>query len=146
MDKTIDLATDDLTQNCLPFSDSMYWQVSGKSKMKKAFCEPKNIDFCPPIAMVSVFGFGLGAPGSTTSTFTIPRTAENGGDVTFTSRSDLETSFANEDLHPGDLKTATMGLIMDVLERVSSAIKADGEATKASKTLKATQKKLAKKK
>ena len=24
-------------------------KVHGKSKMKKAFCEPGNVDFCPPI-------------------------------------------------------------------------------------------------
>jgi tyrosyl-tRNA synthetase len=112
--------------------------------MKKAFCEPKNIDFCPPIAIVSAFVFGLG--GSNNSAFTVSRSPENGGDVTFTSRSDLEASFADESLHPGDLKTATTTLIMDILERLSSGIKSDGDATKASKTLKATQKKLAKKK
>lgn len=112
--------------------------------MKKAFCEPKNIDFCPPISVVSAFAFGL-EPDST-GAITIPRSPENGGDVTFTTRSELEASFANEALHPGDLKMAATGLIMGILEKLSSGIKADGEATKASKTLKATQKKLAKKK
>jgi hypothetical protein len=112
--------------------------------MKKAFCEPKNVEFCPPIAIVSALAFGL-EPDSK-GAVTVSRTPENGGDVTFTTRSELEASFADEALHPGDLKTAATVLIVEALEKLAAGIKADGDATKASKTLKATLKKLAKKK
>ena len=31
-------------------------KVHGKSKMKKAFCEPGNVGFCPPIELLAYFG------------------------------------------------------------------------------------------
>jgi tyrosyl-tRNA synthetase len=119
-------------------------KVHGKSKMKKAFCEPKNIAFCPPIAVASVLAFGM-EPDSI-GELTIPRSAENGGDVTFTNRTELEASFADESLHPGDLKAASTKLIVASLEGVAGEIKNDGDSAKAAKTLKALQKKMAKKK
>lgn len=112
--------------------------------MKKAFCEPKNIGFCPPIAVATALKFGL-AEGST-GELLITRSPDNGGDITFTSRSDLEAAFAQgeEVLHPGDLKTAVIPIMVATLDKLSTAIKADGDATKASKALKALAKKLAK--
>lgn len=119
-------------------------KVNGKSKMKKAFCEPKNIEFCPPISIASAFSFGLET--DSTGEMTISRSPDNGGDVVFKNRSELEATFAGDSLHPGDLKAFAATLMVTTLEKLSKAIKADSEATKASKTLKATQKKLAKKK
>ena len=119
-------------------------QVNGKSKMKKAFCEPKNISFCPPIAVASAFAFGFA--DDATGELTINRSPENGGTVIFTNRADVEASFADESLHPGDLKAAASLLMVSTLEKLSAAIKADGEATKAGKALKALAKKLAKSK
>lgn len=113
--------------------------------MKKAFCEPKNISFCPPINVASVFAFGVD-PVTNVGEFTIPRSSENGGDVVFKNRSELEASFADESLHPGDLKAAATNLMVSTLEKLAGGIKADGDATKAAKTLKAMEKKLAKKK
>merc|ERR1711935_465567 len=54
-------------------------KVNGKSKMKKAFCEPKNIDFCPPISIASAFAFGDEA--DSTGEMIISRSPENGGDA-----------------------------------------------------------------
>jgi len=119
-------------------------KVNGKSKMKKAFCEPKNINFCPPISIASTFAFDLETDSA--SEMTISRTLENGGDLVFKTRSDLESAFAGDSLHPGDLKAFAASLMVDTLDKLSKAIKSNSEATKASKTLKATQKKLAKKK
>lgn len=119
-------------------------KVNGKSKMKKAFCEPKNISFCPPIAVASAFAFGFA--DDATGELTINRSPENGGTVIFTNRADVEASFADESLHPGDLKAAASLLMVSTLEKLSAAIKADGEATKAGKALKALAKKLAKSK
>lgn len=110
--------------------------------MKKAFCEPKNIEFCPPIALASAFTFGFaGIEGE----LTIKRSPDNGGDIVFKNRDDLEASFANESLHPGDLKAATSQIMVGILDKISAAIKSDSETTKASKALKAMAKKLAKK-
>jgi tyrosyl-tRNA synthetase len=112
--------------------------------MKKAFCEPKNIEFCPPIALASAFAFGLSSSSVGGGELTIQRPPENGGDVVFTKRAEVEASFADESLHPGDLKAAASLLMVAILEKLSAGIKADSEATKASKALKALQKKLAK--
>lgn len=116
--------------------------------MKKAFCEPKNISFCPPISVASAFAFGLLPvdPVNSTGELTISRSPENGGNVVFKSRAELEASFADESLHPGDLKAAATTLMVSTLEKLAAGIKADGDSTKAAKTLKATAKKLAKKK
>ena len=51
-------------------------KVHGKSKMKKAFCEPGNVDFCPPIEVFAHFG-GL----ENGKTITISRSPDNIGDV-----------------------------------------------------------------
>ena len=52
-------------------------KVHGKSKMKKAFCEPGNVGFCPPIEVFAYFGgFENG------KSITISRSPNNGGDVT----------------------------------------------------------------
>jgi len=40
-------------------------------------------------------------------------------------------------LHPGDLKAASSAIMVEVLEKLTSGIKADDEATKAAKALKA---------
>jgi tyrosyl-tRNA synthetase len=112
--------------------------------MKKAFCEPKNVSFCPPIAVASALAFGC--TEDSTGELSIPRSPENGGDLVFKNRGELEASFADESLHPGDLKGAASLLMVGILEKLSAGIKADGDSTKASKTLKALQKKLTKNK
>jgi hypothetical protein len=113
--------------------------------MKKAFCEPKNTGFCPPISVASAFTFGLD-PVNSIGEFTISRSSENGGDIVFKNRSELEACFADESLHPGDLKAAATTLMVSTLEKLAGGIKADHDATKAAKTLKAMEKKLTKKK
>ena len=110
--------------------------------MKKAFCEPKNIRFCPPISLASAFTFDF---ADSDGKLTIKRSADNGGDVVFETKSDLEASFTDESLHPGDLKAATSQIMVAILDKISAGIKGDSEATKASKALKAIAKKLSKK-
>jgi tyrosyl-tRNA synthetase len=110
--------------------------------MKKAFCEPKNVAFCPPITLASTFTFGF---SESSGELTVKRSPDNGGDLLFKNRSDLEASFADESLHPGDLKATTSQIMVGILEKISGGIKADPEATKASKALKAMAKKLSKK-
>ena len=115
-------------------------KVNGKSKVTKAFCEPGNISFCPPIALASTFALGSGVE------WMISRTDENGGDLIYRSRDEIETDFASGALHPGDLKNATSAVMIKVLEKLSDAIKQNGDAFKAAKTLKAFAKKMAKNK
>lgn len=71
-----------------------------KKKLKKAFCEPGNtaengvLAFCKSVLF----------PLSQTGEFKIERAEANGGNIVFTSYEELEKAFANQDLHPGDLK------------------------------------------
>lgn len=114
--------------------------------MKKAFCEPGNVSFCPPIAIASAFSFGLAEGGE--GEMKISRSPENGGDVVFKSRAELEAAFGQGEqvLHPGDLKGAVIPIMVSTLDKVAAGLKADVDIVKASKTLKALAKKLAKKK
>lgn len=121
-----------------------FLQVHGKAKMKKAFCEPGNIDFCPPIALASVFTFDLGTVGN--DSVTIKRSEENGGDIDYKNVEAMVKSFSDGSLHPGDLKAASSAIMMEVLDKLASGIKADSEASKSGKALKALQKKMAKRK
>jgi hypothetical protein len=104
-----------------------------------------NTSFCPPITLASAFAFGFD-PVNSTGEFKVSRSPENGGDIVYTNRAEIEASFASEALHPGDLKAAVTPVMLATLEKLAAGIKADSDATKAAKTLKATQKKLAKKK
>lgn len=112
-------------------------KVHGKSKMKKAFCEPGNIDFCPPIVLANAFG---------PADIEIKRSVENGGDVVYRNKKDMESDFKSGSLHPGDLKATASTIMVGVLDKISSMIKEDKNLTMASKALKAFEKKVSKKK
>ena len=111
--------------------------------MKKAFCEPGNVGLCPPIAVACALTFGFNGGGD--GEITVKRSEDNGGDVTYKNRADIESDFANGALHPGDLKAASTLIMVSTLDKLSSGIKSDGDVTNASKALKAYQKKAAKK-
>ena len=106
-------------------------------KMKKAFCEPGNIEYCPPIVLAIAFG---------PPEIEIKRSPENGGDVIYTKQAEMEADFKSGALHPGDLKATATAIMVGVLDKLAAAIKGDKDATKASKALKAFQKKMSKKK
>jgi len=112
-------------------------KVHGKSKMKKAFCEPGNIEFCPPIVVSFAFSGGE---------IKVSRSEENGGDITYTNQTDVENDFKSGALHPGDLKAAASSIMTGTLTKISDALKKDPNATKGAKALKAQEKKMAKKK
>ena len=105
--------------------------------MKKAFCEPGNIEFCPPIVVSFAFSGGE---------IKISRSEENGGDITYTNQADMEKDFKSGALHPGDLKAAAFTIMTGTLTKISEALKKDPDATKAAKALKSQEKKMAKKK
>jgi tyrosyl-tRNA synthetase len=110
--------------------------------MKKAFCEPGNTDFCPPIVVSCALSFGF--DGQSAGTLTVNRAEDNGGDVTYTSRAEIEKDFISGTLHPGDLKSCATAVAMSTLEKIAEGIKKDCDGTKASKALKAFQKKMQK--
>jgi tyrosyl-tRNA synthetase len=104
--------------------------------MKKAFCEPRNIEFCPPIRLASVFAFGLGQ-----SSLQVNRPDEHGGNKEYTTVDELEKDFADESLHPGDLKAVLTPVMVGVLDKLADAIKKDKTSAQAAKNLKAFAKK-----
>mmetsp|Transcript_14158 Transcript_14158/g.30892 ORF Transcript_14158/g.30892 Transcript_14158/m.30892 type:complete len:831 (-) Transcript_14158:26-2518(-) len=116
-------------------------KVAGAPKMKKAFCEPQNVDFCPPIEFAKAFIFGPPSNG----TFSVPRKEENGGEVVYKNAEDLTKDFASGALHPSDMKPPLTKIAVSVLDRIDAAVK-QGDAKKAAGALKQCQKKMAKQK
>ena len=112
-------------------------------KMKKAFCEPGNISHCPPLAIAAEFVL----PYSNEHTLTVARKEENGGKLSFDTAANLTASFAEGNLHPGDLKPAVRDAADSVLKRVRDAVQSDCDLSKALKEMeKVTKRMNAKKK
>jgi tyrosyl-tRNA synthetase len=74
-----------------------------KKKIKRAFCEPGNIQDNGLLSFVKHVLFSIFKDGEG---FEIKRKEEFGGNVTYSTYQDLETAFAEEKIHPGDLKGA----------------------------------------
>lgn len=75
--------------------------ASVKKKLKKAFCEPGNVENNGVLAFVKHVVFPLFGKEEQ---FVVPRSAEHGGDIRYDNYEKLEEDFAKEVLHPGDLK------------------------------------------
>merc|ERR1712018_897353 len=86
-----------------------------KKKLKKAFCEPGNISdngilsFCKYV----IFPVVLKNEG-----FVIERKEEFGGNINYEKFEDLESAFAKEEVHPGDLKNAVEMYLNRLLDPV----------------------------
>jgi len=98
-------------------------------KIKKAFSEPENVTFCPPLSWVSTVLLPLNGE------FVVARKPDNGGDKTYTTAEELRADYASGDLHPGDLKPAVGKAINAVLDKMRPGLKTSA--------LKMAQKKLA---
>ncbi|XP_072393407.1 tyrosine--tRNA ligase, cytoplasmic [Diabrotica undecimpunctata] len=86
-----------------------------KKKLKKAFCEPGNIENNGLLSFAKHVIFPLLKPDEK---FVISRKQEYGGDLNFSVYEDLEQSFAKEDVHPGDLKGAVEMYINRLLDPI----------------------------
>lgn len=89
-----------------------------KKKLKKAFCEPGNIADNGLLSFVKHVLFSLFKEGEG---FIISRKPENGGDKTFLTFEELEKYFADQLLHPADLKSAVEVYINKLLEPIRQA-------------------------
>jgi len=103
-------------------------QPDVNKKVKKAFCEPQNTAFCPPLAWVNTVLLPLSGE------FVVARKPDNGGDKTYTTAEALDEDYASGELHPGDLKPAVGKALNALLEQVRPGLKTS--------TLKTAQKKL----
>ena len=106
-------------------------------KLKRAFCEPGNVEHCPPITLVDACVFSTGA------TFAIARKEENGGDKTYAALAELQADFLSGALHPGDLKPFVTKAVDAFLQRVRDHCKAQEAGKKAEAEVRAFLKKLA---
>ncbi|KAH8408373.1 hypothetical protein KR215_004526 [Drosophila sulfurigaster] len=89
-----------------------------KKKLKKAFCEPGNIADNGLLSFVKHVLFSLFKEGEG---FEINRPADNGGDATFLKYEELEQYYADNKLHPGDLKAAVEKYINRLLDPIRKA-------------------------
>lgn len=89
--------------------------VDVKKKLKKAFCEPGNIENNGVLSFVKHVIFPLFKEGEK---FCVPRREENGGDVDYENYELLESAFAREEVHPGDLKAGVEVYINQLLEPI----------------------------
>ncbi|KAL4629487.1 Tyrosine-tRNA ligase, cytoplasmic [Arapaima gigas] len=83
-----------------------------KKKLKKAFCEPGNIQNNGVLAFVKHVLFPLN------SEFVIHRNEKFGGDKVYTAYEEVEKDFAEELLHPGDLKAAVEVALNKLLDPI----------------------------
>lgn len=95
-----------------------------KKKLKKAFCEPGNITDNGVLAFSKHVIFSLFKEDDA---FNVPRSAEFGGDVSFSKYEDLEDAFAKQEIHPGDLKNAVEIYINKLLDPIRKEFEANSK-------------------
>jgi len=114
-------------------------EIDLNKKVKKSFCMPQNISFCPPVTWVSeLLKFQ--------PEFVIKRKPDNGGDKTYTDVQTLQAEFESGALHPGDLKPAFGRALNALLEPLRNDLKEQDALKKAVKDLEAFVKAQSKKK
>ncbi|XP_018318878.1 tyrosine--tRNA ligase, cytoplasmic isoform X2 [Agrilus planipennis] len=86
-----------------------------KKKLKKAFCEPGNIENNGILSFVKHVVFPLLKKDEK---FVVPRNADFGGDIAYGNFESVEKAFAKEELHPGDLKAAVENYINRLLDPI----------------------------
>lgn len=86
-----------------------------KKKLKKAFCEPGNVAENGLLAFAKHVVFGLFHPDEK---FKVFRNEANGGDLNFSTYDELEKCFAEQKLHPADLKSAIEFYINRLLDPI----------------------------
>jgi tyrosyl-tRNA synthetase len=94
-----------------------------KRKIKRAYCPPGIVDKNPCLDWLKHIVFGK------LSVWSIKRSPENGGDMTYTSFEDVAADFVSGKLHPGDLKAGLTDTINEFLEPVRKHF-ASGEPKK----------------
>ncbi|XP_008285836.1 tyrosine--tRNA ligase, cytoplasmic [Stegastes partitus] len=83
-----------------------------KKKLKKAFCEPGNIQNNGVLSFVKYVLFPLRGE------FSIKRDPKWGGDKVYTVFEEVEKDFAEESIHPGDLKASVETALNLLLEPI----------------------------
>ncbi|KAK2588844.1 hypothetical protein KPH14_001714 [Odynerus spinipes] len=95
-----------------------------KKKLKKAFCEPGNITDNGILSFSKHVIFPLLSEGES---YNVPRSEEFGGDISFATYEALESAFAKEEIHPGDLKNAAEVYINRLLDPIRKEFDANSK-------------------
>ncbi|CAF0867246.1 unnamed protein product [Rotaria sordida] len=85
-----------------------------KKKLKRAFCEPGNIENNGVLAFCKSVIFPL----LKDENLVLPRSAQYGGPMPFSNYTQLEESFAKQEVHPGDLKNGVEIYLNRLLEPI----------------------------
>jgi tyrosyl-tRNA synthetase len=107
-------------------------------KIKKAYClegdikENPILEYCKYIIFESLDRLGI-------NHFVVERPEKWGGDVILNSFQDLETKFANKEIHPQDLKIAVVKYLDQLLQPVRKHFEENAEAKKLLETVKSYQ-------
>ena len=84
-----------------------------RAKVRRAFCPPGTADFNPVLDWIDKLGFGvMGGP------FTVHRSAENGGDVSYRAYGEVRDAYVSGALHPMDAKAALADHLVELLAPV----------------------------
>jgi len=106
-------------------NSAIFMEDSPKDVLKKinsAFCPPGVIEKNPCIDYLKHIVF------QKMESFSVTRSAENGGDKTYNSFEELVADFQAEKLHPGDLKPALAKAINELIEPVRHHFETDPKA------------------
>jgi tyrosyl-tRNA synthetase len=95
-----------------------------KTKIKKAFCEPGNIEVNPCIEYIQYIVL------PSTGSFTVSRDEKNGGDISYTDIEELKKDFKDQKIHPSELKPSLSTAINKLLEPIRDHFKNNSEANK----------------
>jgi tyrosyl-tRNA synthetase len=79
-------------------------------KIKRAFCEPGNVNFNPPLLLTALLGFTEGP-------IVVSRKAEYGGDSEYSCIEKMRDDFADGKLHPGDVKPPLTKILNDFMDK-----------------------------
>ncbi|PAA91082.1 hypothetical protein BOX15_Mlig021276g1, partial [Macrostomum lignano] len=97
--------------------------ASLKKKVKKMFCEPGNVDRCPPLDCLRLLLLPFKRlSGSEGDSIRVSRSAELGGDLVFASFDELKSAFVDKSLHPGDLKAHVESGLLEMQNRLRELI------------------------
>ncbi|KAK0586492.1 hypothetical protein LWI29_007960 [Acer saccharum] len=85
-------------------------------KIKKAYCPPKIVQGNPCLEYIKFIIFPW------FNDFKVERSAANGGDKTYTSHEELIADYAEEKLHPADLKPALSKALNKILQGIMKTL------------------------
>lgn len=94
-------------------------QMIVNSKLKKAFCRGKQIEGNPLIDLAHALMLAFG------KSLDVKRAEQYGGDTTYATVADIKADWAEEKLHPGDLKPALQPLLKELFEGMRGRLAKD---------------------